>query len=194
MFSPTVQVKSTWTESFFQLGLNLWWILTGGLCALAQLKLNATEELSGDQTVGYNHHHSWDEEQSEQQQHIPGKTARMERETCKNNTQKEGERKNLNLSWIGPQNQPTLWSHQAIFLFPVHLCAYVGAVLEALQMVDPSQQPSLSPWCLAKGALHAGYQAPQHPEVLTCVYVYHWEHFADGMFASIYNGYLFAAS
>ncbi len=47
--------------------------LTGGLFALVQLKLNASIELSGDQTVGYNHHHSRDEEQSEQQQHVPEK-------------------------------------------------------------------------------------------------------------------------
>lgn len=47
--------------------------LTSGLCVLAELKLNASVELSGDQTVGYNHHHSGDEEQSEQQQHIPEK-------------------------------------------------------------------------------------------------------------------------
>lgn len=54
--------------------------LTGGLSALVQLKLNASVQLSGDQTVGYNHHHSRDEEQREQQQHIPGNTGRMERE------------------------------------------------------------------------------------------------------------------
>lgn len=47
--------------------------LTSGLRALAQLKLHASVELSGDQTVGYNHHHSWDEEKSKQQQHIPEK-------------------------------------------------------------------------------------------------------------------------
>lgn len=45
--------------------------LTGGLLALAQLKLNAPVELSGDQTVGYAHHHSRDKEQNEQQQHVP---------------------------------------------------------------------------------------------------------------------------
>lgn len=47
--------------------------LTSGLSVLAQLKLNASVELSGDQTVGCNHHHSRDEEKGEQQQHIPVK-------------------------------------------------------------------------------------------------------------------------
>ena len=47
--------------------------LTSALAALVQLKLNASVELSGDQTIGYNHHHSWDEEQNEQQQYIPEK-------------------------------------------------------------------------------------------------------------------------
>lgn len=55
--------------------------LTGGLSALAQLKLHASEELSGDQTVGYNHHHSRDEEQSEQQQHIPEKQPEWKQNT-----------------------------------------------------------------------------------------------------------------
>lgn len=55
-------------------------VLTGSLSVLAQLKLNASYELSGDQTVGYNHHHSWDEEQSEQQQHIPEKQPDGKRE------------------------------------------------------------------------------------------------------------------
>lgn len=59
--------------------------LTGGLSALAQLKLNASVELSGDQTVGYNHHHSRDEEQSEQQQHIPEKQPEWKE---RNNTQR----------------------------------------------------------------------------------------------------------
>ena len=61
--------------------------LTGGLSALAQLELNASEELSGDQAVGYNHHHSRDEEQSEQQQHIPEKQPEWE---GRNNTQRGG--------------------------------------------------------------------------------------------------------
>lgn len=47
--------------------------LTGGLSVLAQLKVNASEELSGDQTVRYHHYHSRDEKQSEQQQYIPEK-------------------------------------------------------------------------------------------------------------------------
>lgn len=62
--------------------------LTGALSVLVQLKLNASVQLSGDQTVGYNHHHSRDEEQSEQQQHIPGKTARVEREREKQRREK----------------------------------------------------------------------------------------------------------
>lgn len=45
--------------------------LTSCLLALAQLKLNAPVELSGDQTIGYTHHHSRDKEQNEQQQHVP---------------------------------------------------------------------------------------------------------------------------
>lgn len=53
--------------------------LTSRLSALAHLKLHASEELSGDHPVGYAHHHSWDEEQNEQQQHIPGKKAKMEK-------------------------------------------------------------------------------------------------------------------
>lgn len=61
----------------------------GGLSARAQLKLNASEELSGDQTVGYNHHHSRDEEQSEQQQHIPEKQPEWKE---MNNTHREGEK------------------------------------------------------------------------------------------------------
>lgn len=56
--------------------------LTGGgaLSVLAPLKVNASEELSGDQTVGYNHHNSRDEEQSEQQQHIPERQPEWKRE------------------------------------------------------------------------------------------------------------------
>lgn len=64
--------------------------LTGGLSALAQLKLYASVELSGDQTVGYNHHHSRDEEQSEQQQHIPEKQPEWrERERDVKTTERE---------------------------------------------------------------------------------------------------------
>lgn len=47
--------------------------LTSGLFVLAQLKLNASVQLPGDQTVGYNHHHARDEEQNKQQQNIPAK-------------------------------------------------------------------------------------------------------------------------
>ncbi len=65
--------------------------LTGGLSALAQLKLNASVELSGDQTVGYNHHHSRDEEQSEQQQHIPEKQPEWKERGVKT-TERERER------------------------------------------------------------------------------------------------------
>lgn len=57
----------------FAVCIELMMDLTCGLSVLAQLKLNASVELSGDQTVGYNHHHSRDEEQREQQQHIPEK-------------------------------------------------------------------------------------------------------------------------
>lgn len=46
--------------------------LTGVLCILAQLELDASVELSGDEPVGHDHHHSRDEEQDEEQQHIPG--------------------------------------------------------------------------------------------------------------------------
>lgn len=53
--------------------------LTRALGVLAQLKLNASVELSGNQTIGYNHHYSWDEEQNEQQQHVPGKEAEWEK-------------------------------------------------------------------------------------------------------------------
>lgn len=53
--------------------------LTRALGVLAQLKLDASVELSGNQTIGYNHHHSWDEEQYEQQQHVPGKEAEWEK-------------------------------------------------------------------------------------------------------------------
>lgn len=45
--------------------------LTGGFFVLAQLELDPSVELSGDQTVRYDHHHTRDEEQSEQQQHVP---------------------------------------------------------------------------------------------------------------------------
>lgn len=79
--------------------------LTGGLCVLAQLKLNASVKLSGDQTVGYNHHHSRDEEQSEQEQHIPEKQPEWKErgvETAHTHT----EELQLNPSSISPQNQP----------------------------------------------------------------------------------------
>ena len=58
--------------------------LTSGLSALAQLKLHASVELSGDQTVGYNHHHSRDEEQSDQQQDIPEKQPEWKEKVVKN--------------------------------------------------------------------------------------------------------------
>lgn len=48
--------------------------LTGVLFVLAHLELHAPVELSGDETVGYSHHHSWDDEQDEEQDHIPEKT------------------------------------------------------------------------------------------------------------------------
>lgn len=47
--------------------------LTSSLFVLAQLKLHAPVKLSGDQTVGYAHHHSRDEEQNKQQHHVPEK-------------------------------------------------------------------------------------------------------------------------
>lgn len=46
--------------------------LTGVLGVLAQLELHASVELPGDQPIGHDHHHPRDEEQDEQQQHIPG--------------------------------------------------------------------------------------------------------------------------
>lgn len=58
--------------------------LTGGVLVLAQLEPNASVELSGDQTVGDDHHHPGDEEQRDEQQHVPGEkkqeTARAERD------------------------------------------------------------------------------------------------------------------
>ena len=58
-------------RKFFALWTEFMRDLTSGLFVLTQLKLNASVKLSGDQTVGYNHHHSWDEEQSEQKQNVP---------------------------------------------------------------------------------------------------------------------------
>lgn len=60
--------------------------LTSGLSVLAQLKLNASVELSGDQTVGCNHHHSRDEEKGEQQQHIPVKQCKWRKRCVKKRT------------------------------------------------------------------------------------------------------------
>ena len=65
--------------------------LTGGLRVLARLKLHASEEFSGDHSVRYNHHHSRDEEQSEQQQHIPEKQPEWKEGAVNNKkTEKEG--------------------------------------------------------------------------------------------------------
>jgi len=69
-------------------------VLTGGLFALAPLELHASEELPGDHTVGDAHHHSRDEEQNDEQQHIPGTQPQWEE---KNRTQR-GE-KELDQGW-----------------------------------------------------------------------------------------------
>lgn len=63
------------TEKLVDVWFGLLLNLTRALGVLAQLKLHASVELSGNQTVGDDHHHSWDEEQNEQQQHVPGKEA-----------------------------------------------------------------------------------------------------------------------
>lgn len=71
-FIPSVS-SITVNKTPFAVWIEFMMGLTSGLRALAHLKLHASEQLSGDQTVGYNHHHSRDEEQSKQQQHIPEK-------------------------------------------------------------------------------------------------------------------------
>lgn len=65
-------------ENVFAVWFELLEELTGALGALAHLKLHASVELSGNQPVGYNHHHSRDEEQNEEQQHVPREKAEWE--------------------------------------------------------------------------------------------------------------------
>lgn len=64
--------------------------LTGVLGILAQLELDASVELSGDEPIGHNHHHSRDEEQDEEQQHIPEKKIIIHKEEKERGVRSEG--------------------------------------------------------------------------------------------------------
>lgn len=135
--------------------------LTGGLSALAQLEPNASVELSGDQTVGYNHHHSRDEEQSEQQQHIPEKQPEW-----KERQKRERERERAKVISTSELNQPSkptkqirfssCWLPELLAISANFLssCTFVH-VLELCwrpcRWLTPPSSPLLAPWCLAKG-------------------------------------------
>lgn len=60
-------------------------LLTSTVTFLFQLKLNPTVKLSGDEAIGNDHYHTWDEEQDKKQQDIPERKSRGEKQINKLN-------------------------------------------------------------------------------------------------------------
>lgn len=51
-------------------------VLTSSIFSIAHLKVNASVEFPGDQSIGHDHHQPWDCKQHQQQQDVPEGDAR----------------------------------------------------------------------------------------------------------------------